>query len=246
MPQRTCARSQDVDRDIVIKLKDSLRIQWEKYFEEDKKIHLLAAAWLDPYWHTRWITPAVHQNPQELVKEVEAYIFELALKCYRAHLRREPEEDDFAFDEAAGEGVIPMEVEVAEVWMDAFQPLPEVQAAEEDPIEQTIEKEMKVFKNKCKDYADKGKKRSDTLDCWKKFEPRAPNLARAARVLLAVPVTSAACERDFSASKALYTPQRRSMSQETLENFTMIRRRSKVPSNEQKRKRAQTKPGGNL
>ena len=58
----------DVDRDIVIKLKDSLRIQWEKYFEEDKKIHLLAAAWLDPYWHTRWITPAVHQNPQELVK----------------------------------------------------------------------------------------------------------------------------------------------------------------------------------
>ena len=130
-------------------------------------------------------------------------------------------------------------------WM-RFSRCPEVQAAEEDPIEQTIEKEMKVFKNKCKDYADKGKKRSDTLDCWKKFEPRAPNLARAARVLLAVPVTSAACERDFSASKALYTPQRRSMSQETLENFTMIRRRSKVPSNEQKRKRAQTKPGGNL
>ena len=132
-----------------------------------------------------------------------------------------------------------MEASTAKHWEPLLAPLPPP-ASDQSDVEQKIRDEMKDFNNFCTQWYHAKKGYTNPAKWWKKRETKMPNLARAVRALLAVPLTSAACERDFSASKALYAPNRRAMKPETLENLTIIRRRVKDDSERaaQKRKEA--------
>lgn len=225
---------------VLVQLKTALAEQWLKYFssENELKIELVAAAWCDPFYHTRWIDDLHKQHPTAgflaLKQKARDFVYQLALTCYREELRRTTQlaqqaDDDFEFQPMD----VALQTDVDQAWQNHFQSreaaVRNVEArgaekpVEEINIERQLEREIRYFEAKAIGY---NKGPTDTLAQWKRLEPQCQHLARAVRVLLALPITSAACERDFSASKALRSNNRRRMSDETLEMLVRLRRRS--------------------
>jgi hypothetical protein len=62
----------------------------------------------------------------------------------------------------------------------------------------------------------------DILDYWSKSAARYPQLARMARDILAIPVSSVASESAFSLSKKVITPSRSSLSPKTVEGLMCL------------------------
>ena len=61
------------------------------------------------------------------------------------------------------------------------------------------------------------------LQYWKKCEIRLPRIARLARAVLAIPASSAGCERAFSVIGNLWRSRRASLSVERVEQMMFIR-----------------------
>ena len=207
-----------LDSPYVMELKNTFYAEWVKYFALHKRESLLAAAWFDPYWHSRLSTLVSGSKFEVTIAGVEKMICDIALGCYRAALRKGGvAARGFTFT-AARNPVEPM-LEAIESELNGGAP----PLQERPDIERDLAAEMRKFKDSCAAWTHGP---TDALQCWKRNANIAPNLARAARVFFAIPVTSAACERTFSASSIIFSPLRRSMGPQTLEALTQTRRRN--------------------
>lgn len=233
---------------ILTKLKQTLEKLMLKYFQtDDLKLPALIAAFLDPRFGPAFIEE-VNVEGRDRWELIESHLVEHALAILRHQVGRSkrsqvsatiPTIDGMELNGSMFQ-IIANEHNGLQARAAASSPSSAGTMAIPEQIDETATRVAVMTEfQKYRTLHTKIKfdtKNYTTLEYWAEVQKLYPHLARAAQLFLAIPVTSASVERNFSASKALLSPQRRAMNEETLASLTLLRRRSKAGKTSKKRK----------
>jgi hypothetical protein len=234
--RQTYLEASNLDTPAVKCFKDTARDIWTEKFDTEIRVPALVASWLSPYWHNRFYPIAWNQQQgQNLVDTTNTYIRNLALTLGRESLVINDETGAmpsiFADIDQIPVESGPQNLDELNHGFFAVAPVlsyaHNLNPSDQVDLERKVDQEMRAWETHCSLFSKlPGEKQRnyDVLAYWKIQSVDFPLLANVARVVLAMPITSSATERLFSAVGIHYTDLRRSMKPSTLEALAKLKR----------------------